>query len=327
MGTGNIARQFAAGVMQSDRGVLTAVGSRSLSSATSFAKAYHIQASHGSYADLLADPACDAIYLSLPNTMHHEWTIKALRAGKHVLCEKPISVTLAEAEEMFDVAEKCGRVLIEAFMYRAHPQTIKAVEIVRSGTIGNVKLIRTSFCYRVRKTQGNIRFDPSLAGGALMDVGCYCLSFSRLIADVEPSLLHAVSVRHASGVDEQTSVVMQFPGGINAEFTVGMMTQTDNTAYVCGDEGYVKIPVPWKPIPGKAEVIVAQSIPPRQDNPAVTPCVPEPISYRLEDKRPLYGIEADTFADCVLDSAKAFVSKSDTLGNMACLELIRSQIA
>jgi predicted dehydrogenase len=148
-----------------------------------------------------------------------------------------------------------------------------------------------------------------------------------LFAAAEPSRVHAVSVRHASGVDEQTSVIMQFPGQINAEFTVGMMTQTDNAAYVCGEEGYIKIPIPWKPVPGKGEVILAHSIPPRQDNPSATPVIPQPTGYRIDDNRPLYAIEADTFANCVLDSADAFVSKDDTLGNMACLELIRSQIA
>jgi D-xylose 1-dehydrogenase (NADP+, D-xylono-1,5-lactone-forming) len=258
--------------------------------------------------------------------MHHEWTIKALRAGKHVLCEKPVSVTLAEAQEMYAVAEQTGRVLIEAFMYRAHPQTLQAYQLVRSGAIGNLKLIRTSFCYRVRKTDGNIRFDASLAGGALMDVGCYCLSFARMIAGQEPNDLHAVSIRHDSGVDEQTSVVMKFPSGVVSQFTVGMMTQADNAAFVCGDEGYLRIPIPWKPPPGNGQVILAQSIPPRQDNPNAAPIVPEPTVYRIEDARPLYGIEADAFADCVLDSAPPFVSARDTLGNMSCLERLRAAI-
>ncbi len=326
MGTGNIARQFAAGVNGSDRGVLAAVGSRTSQSAKAFATAYQISASHASYQALIQDPSFDALYISLPNTMHHEWTIKALRAGKHVLCEKPISITANEAEEMFDVANQCGKVLIEAFMYRAHPQTHKAIEIVKSGALGNLKLIRTSFCYRVRKAASNIRFDPSLAGGALMDVGCYCLNFSRLFAGVEPAQLHAISTQHASGVDEQTTVIAKFPNGIHAEFTVGMMTQTDNTAYICGDEGYIKIPVPWKPPQGNAEVIVAHSIPPRQDNPSVTPQLPVPTIYRIDDPRPLYGIEADAFADCVLDSQSPFVSASDTIGNMKGLEAIRGLI-
>ncbi len=325
LGTGNIARQFAAGVKGSARGVLAAVGSRSSTSAAEFAKVFQAPVAHGSYDALLDDPSYDALYISLPNTMHHEWTIKALRAGKHVLCEKPISVTLDEAREMFAVADECGRTLIEAFMYRAHPQTIKALQLVRSGVIGNVKLVRSSFCYRVRKTDGNIRFDASLAGGALMDVGCYCLSLSRMITGEEPSELYGVNTRHPSGVDEQTSAVLKFPSGAVAEFTVGMMTQADNAAYICGDEGYLKIPVPWKPIPGRGEVILSHSIPPRQDNPAAKPTIPEPTVYQIDDDRPLYGIEADAFADSVVDSAPPFVSVQDTLGNMACLERLRGQ--
>lgn len=325
LGTGNIARQFAAGVTSSARGQLTAVGSRQKQAAEAFARSFNIPQSLASYDDLLSNDTCDAVYISLPNTMHHEWTLKALRSGKHVLCEKPLAMTVAQTEEMFDVARKYGCVLIEAFMYRAHPQTHKALELVRSGQIGRVKLIRTSFCYRVRKTHGNIRFDPLLGGGALMDVGCYCLNFSRLIAGQEPDQLHGVSSKHPSGVDEQTSVIGKFPDGTAMEFTVGMMTQADNTAFICGDEGYIRIPVPWKPPPGNGEVIVGQSVPPKQDNPSVTPTVPAPTVYRIQDSRPLYGIEADAFADTVLDSVPPFVTPQDTIGNMVCLERLRQQ--
>ncbi len=326
LGTGNIAKQFASGVMQSDRSMLAAVGSRSIESARSFATHHQIESAHGDYDSLINDPSSDAVYISLPNTMHHEWTIKALRAGKHVLCEKPISLTKSEAEEMFDVSQKCGKVLIEAFMYRAHPQTIKAVELVQSRLIGNVKLIRTSFCYRVRKTDGNIRFSTQLAGGAMMDVGCYCLNFSRLFAGGDPVSLHAVSQKHESGVDVQTTVIAGFANGAAAEFTVGMMTQADNAAFVCGDEGYLKIPVPWKPLPGDGQIIHAQSTPPKQDNPGTTPTVPQPKIYRINDPRPLYGIEADAFAATVLDSKPPFVSPADSIGNMAAIEKILKQI-
>ncbi|HEY0009656.1 MAG TPA: Gfo/Idh/MocA family oxidoreductase [Tepidisphaeraceae bacterium] len=327
LGTGNIARQFAEGVRQSARGELAAVGSRSGESARAFAEQFNIPASHSSYAALLADSSYDALYISLPNTMHHEWTMEALQAGKHVLCEKPISVTADEAREMFAAALRSGRVLIEAFMYRAHPQTLRAVELVRSGAIGQLKSIRTSFCYRVRKIEGNIRFDATLAGGALMDVGCYCVSFSRLLAGAEPVRLHAASIRHPSGVDEQTSGLLEFPGGVSAIFNVGMMTQADNTAYICGDEGYLKISIPWKPPAGGGEVVQLQSTPPRQDNPNVLPKVPEPVIHRIAEERNVYAVEADAFAACVLDSAEPFVSEADTVGNMVALDALRSKIA
>jgi predicted dehydrogenase len=326
LGTGNIARQFVTGVKTSTRGVLAAVGSRTPQTADAFATTHGIPRSLGSYDALIADDSYDALYVSTPNTMHHEWTIKALRAGKHVLCEKPISVTVAEAEEMFDVARQTGRVLIEAFMYRAHPQTLKAMEVIRSGAIGKVQLVRTSFCYRARKIEGNIRFDPALAGGALMDVGCYCLSFSRLVTGEEPTTLRAVARMHASGVDEQVSVVAAFPSGASAEFTVGMMTQADNTAFVCGDEGYLRIPVPWKPPAGGGEVILAYSTPPKQDGPSPV-TAPTGQRWAIGDARDVYAVEADAFSQTVLDSAPPFVSQTDTLGNMLSLERLRREIA
>src|SRR5689334_10608538 len=146
LGTGNIARQFARGQSPGSRNVLSAVGSRGAQSAAQFAAAHGLQRSYGSYEALIADREIDAVYLSLPNSLHHEWTIRSLRAGKHVLCEKPLATRASEAEEMFDVAERQGRLLVEAFMYRSHPLTRAVRDVVRSGQIGELKLIRTSFC-------------------------------------------------------------------------------------------------------------------------------------------------------------------------------------
>ncbi|HEX8339777.1 MAG TPA: Gfo/Idh/MocA family oxidoreductase [Tepidisphaeraceae bacterium] len=325
LGTGNIARQFVAGVIGSERGVVTAVGSRSPAAAAAFSESLGINAVAGSYADVVGASECDALYVSLPNTLHHAWAIAGMKAGKHVLCEKPLAVTAAEAEEMFDVSRRTGRVLIEAFMYRAHPQTQKAIELVRGGAIGKVHSVRTSFCFRVRKIAGNIRFDPALAGGALMDVGCYCVNFSRLFAAGEPADVHAVAAHHVSGVDELVSGIMRFANGAHADFVVAMNTHADNTAYVCGDEGFLRIPVPWKPAAGGGEVIVARSTPPKQDGGATT--APPPEIHRITDARPLYGIEADAFAACVLDGAPPFVDAADSVGNARVLDTLRQLIA
>src|SRR4051794_5096233 len=180
LGTGNIAKQFAAGVRQSARSRTVAVASRAIETARDFARDYEITSAYGSYDAMLADRSVDAVYLSLPNSMHREWTIRSIRAGKHVLCEKPFAMNAGESAEMIDVAQREGRVLIEAFMYRAHPQTGAIVDAVRGGKIGRLQLVRTSFCYRTTRIAGNVRFDRELGGGALMDVGCYCLSFARL---------------------------------------------------------------------------------------------------------------------------------------------------
>ncbi len=338
LGTGNIARQFARGVLASRRCNLAAVGSRTEAAATAFAAEAKVPAAHPTYEALLADPTVDAVYVSLPNHLHHDWTIAALKAGKHVLCEKPIAVNHSEAERMFDAASRHGRRLVEAFMYRSHPQTLAVVDEVRRGTIGTVKLIRSSFCFRVRNTAGNIRFDTATAGGALMDVGCYCINFSRLIAAaarpghdgmLEPHFVQGVAALHESGVDELSSVVMQFPGGVLAEFTCGMALQADNSAYVCGDEGYLTIPWPWKPTPDKSGYVIAHGVPPKQDITAAGPKLPVPPP-RQEVTVPvagdLYGLEADHFADHVLDDAEPALTAADSLGNMVVLDALRRQI-
>src|SRR5688572_7212137 len=178
LGTGNIARQFAAGLCATPRATVTAVGSRTREVAEAFASRLGGCAPVvGTYDDVLASRDVDAVYVSLPNSLHHEWTIRALRAGKHVLCEKPFASNFAQAQEMFDVAKASGKLAVEAFMYRSHPQTRAALDLVAGGEIGEVKLIRASFCFRTSRIAGNIRFDPALAGGAVMDVGCYCVSF------------------------------------------------------------------------------------------------------------------------------------------------------
>ena len=255
---------------------LAAVASRSADGAAAFASAHPDRPRRtGRTRELLADDAVDAVYVSLPNSLHHEWTVLALQAGKHVLCEKPFASNAAQSEQMFDEAERAGRLVMEAFMYRCHPQTLAVVEAVRRGDIGRLKLIRTSFCYRTTRIAGNVRFDADLAGGALMDVGCYCLSFSRLLAGAEPVEAHATGHVHASGVDDLAAGFLRFPGApggrprrrpVLATFTCGMGVQADNTAYVCGSEGYIEIPVPWKP-PAKRRPIHPRPLDPAEDGP------------------------------------------------------------
>jgi predicted dehydrogenase len=324
LGTGNIARQFAAGVAAARRSRLVAVGSRDAGKAEAFARNHNIPRHAGSYDSVLTDKEVQAVYVSLPNNMHHEWTIKVLRAGKHVLCEKPFATSLAEAQEMFDVAKQAGKVLLEAFMYRAHPLTHAVIGAVNSGAIGQVRLIRTSFCFKVSKWQGNIRFDPALHGGVLMDVGCYCTSFSRLFARCEPDRIHAIHHRHESGVEDIVAGTLGFPNGVLASFTCGMSVHADNTASICGSEGYIEIPIPWKP-PTGATFTIARSTPPRMDDPNVK--LPPPRETRtVNTGGELYALEADAFAASVLDSAPPFVTREDTIGNQRVLDELRRQV-
>lgn len=329
LGTGNIARQFAAGVKASGRCQLAAVGSRTAKKASEFAAEFQIPAAHGEYAGLIQQKNIDAIYVSLPNSMHHEWTIAALKAGKHVLCEKPLAMNAAEAEEMFDVAQSTGKTLIEAFMYRSHPQTRSVVEAVKSGTIGELKIIRTSFCFSARVRQGNIRFSSELAGGALMDVGCYCINLSRLLAGAEPKSIQCVGQLHESGVDEYAAGTLVFPNGIMASMMCGLTVHADNTAWLCGTEGYIEIPIPWKPPAGQATYVVSRSAPPRMDTPGGKPVAPgsAPREVRqVEAPGELYGFEADDFASVILDGATPRLTRSDSVGNMRVLDEMRWQI-
>lgn len=325
LGTGNIARQFAAGLASSTRTAVQAVASRTADTASAFAQAHRVPTAYGAYDQLLRDRAVDAVYVSLPNSMHHEWTVAALRAGKHVLCEKPVASNAAQAEEMFDAAQRSGRVLMEAFMYRSHPLTHAVLGAVRGGEIGQLKLVRTSFCFRTTKVEGNIRFDASLAGGALMDIGCYCLSLSRLVAGAEPLTAHAVGTLHASGVDESAAGVLTFPGGVVAAFTCGMTVQADNTAYVCGTEGYVEVPVPWKPPRENAEYRIVRGTPPKMDGPARDGPPPRDVRTVTAGKE-LYALEADDFAAAVHDGAPPRVSREDSVGNMRLLDELRRQL-
>jgi len=323
LGTGNIARQFADSLTISPRTPITAVASRSLDSARAFASPRNIPRAHGSYRDLLHDDAVDAIYISLPNNLHHEWTLRALESGKHVLCEKPLALNLQQATEMFAAARKHNRVLVEAFMYRSHPLTHAVLQAVRSGAIGDLRHIRTSFCYRTTRA-GNIRFDRSLGGGALMDVGCYCLNFSRLFAGAEPTAVHAAAHFGPTGVDLVTSATLGFPSNILATFTCGMDLHADNTATLSGTAGYLEIPIPWKPPQKRAEYIVAHSTPPKMDHTGVAP--PPRQSHFIDADHDLYALEAGDFATTVLQGAAPAISEQDTLANMKLLDTLRDQI-
>ena len=327
MGTGNIARQFADGVRKSaKRSELAAVGSRSADSASQFAQERGTGVAHDSYEKLIADPNVQAVYISLPNSLHHEWTLKSLKAGKHVLCEKPFALTRSQSTEMFDVAKKNKLVLIEAFMYRSHPLTHAIIDAMRAGEIGNLRMIRTSFCYKTSRIDGNDRFDRALGGGGLMDVGCYCINFTRMLAREEPDQIHATAHMHEKGVDDALTATMRFPSGIVASFTCGMTVHADNTAYLCGDEGFIEIPVPWKPAVTQAAYTVARSTPPKMDIAAGAAPKPERETRQVDAGMELYALEADDFAAAVLDGKPAAVSEADTLGNMAVLDEIRRQI-
>ena len=327
LGTGNIARQFATGVAASRRGTVTAVGSRGADAADAFARQFKIPHAFSTYGDVVACDAVDAVYVALPNSLHLEWTLAALQSGKHVLCEKPMASNTAEVQEMFDAAERAGRVLMEAFMYRSQPQTLAVIDAVQAGAIGRLKLIRTNFCFRTRQPLGNIRFNRELAGGALMDVGCYCINFSRLFAGAEPSRIEATGHLHESGVDELAAAMLTFPNGIIATFSCGMSVHADNTAYLCGSDAYIEIPVPWKPGKETSGFTIARSVPPKMDVPGnAAPVAPPREVLKVPVEGELFGIEADDFAATIFDGRPPRISRADSVGNMRVLDEMRRQL-
>ncbi len=179
--TAHINRLLIPGAQASDKVELIAVASREQSKAEAYAREWGIERAYGSYDALLEDPDIDAVYISLPNTLHCEWSIRAVEAGKHVLCEKPLSRHPEDVERAFDAAERNGRLLTEAFMYRHNPQTKRLQELVREGAIGELRVVRSAFSYSLYDAD-NIRLRTDVEGGSLMDVGCYCVSGSRLLA-------------------------------------------------------------------------------------------------------------------------------------------------
>jgi xylose dehydrogenase (NAD/NADP) len=199
---------------------VVAVGSRSAERAQEFADRHGIPRAHGSYEELLADPDVEAIYIPLPNGLHVESTLACLAAGKHVLCEKPLTARAEEAERCFDAAEEAGLILSEAFMWRFHPQADRLVELVQGGAIGELRLVRAAFSFPLDPEPYNVRWDAELEGGALMDVGCYCVSGSRLLAG-EPERVHGEAVIGASGVHARFAAAMRFPGDVLATFDCG----------------------------------------------------------------------------------------------------------
>lgn len=329
LGTGAIAKTFAAGVAASTSGVVVAVGSRDQTTADTFASAFDITRRHGSYEALLADPQVQAVYISTPHPMHRRWAVAAAEAGKHILCEKPIAVNAADAEAIVDAARRNDVFLMEAFMYRCHPQIARVLELIRGGAIGTVRVIQATFSFH-----WPIEYDPKsrllaadLAGGGILDVGCYPVSLCRLIAGAavgkdfaEPIDLVATGYLGRTGVDEWSVASARFDGpagqgDILAQLSTGVQCDQDNVARVYGSDGWLLIPDPWIPSrDGSASRLVLNV----RGKPAQEITV-EPVAA-------LYALEADTVAANLHRRQAPAMSWDDTLGNMRTLDRWRAAI-
>jgi len=243
LSTAHINRKLLAGAARSSEVEVVAVGSRDLARARAFADEHGIPAAYGSYEELLADPAVEAIYNPLPNTMHCEWSIRALEAGKHVLCEKPMSSSIAEVEQAVAVAERTGLHLTEAFMYRHHPQAERLAALVAEGAIGALRVIRSTFSYGLFD-ESNIRLRTDVDGGSLMDVGCYCVSGSRLLAG-EPEAVFGRAFIGPTGTDWAFTGSLRFPGDVLALFDCATCLPNRDELEVIGSDGSLFLDDPW----------------------------------------------------------------------------------
>lgn len=268
LGTGAIASCLTENIARSSQNVVVAVGSRSAESAKKFGDKYNITAAHqhSTYEALLADAEVDAVYVSTPHPWHAEWTIKALRAGKHVLCEKPFALNYPEAQAMVEAARETGRTLMEAFMWRCHPQTAEILKLVREQAIGEVKFISASFGFKSGFNPNSRLWSNELAGGGIMDVGCYPISAIRLIAGAaigqdfaEPTQVSAVADLAETGVDRNASASLKFASGIVGQASTALVAGLDNDLKIIGTDGWIHVPNPWaadraKPVNGKIRV-------------------------------------------------------------------------
>ncbi len=244
LSTARINQAVLAGVRQTDRAEVVAVASREQQRADDYAREHGIERAHGSYEALLDDPDVEVIYVSLPNSLHVEWSVRALEAGKHVLCEKPFDRRPREVERAFDAADQAGRLLMEAFMYRHHPQTKKLQEVVAAGAIGELRHLRSSFSFTLDNPD-DVRLAPELDGGSLMDVGCYCLSISRLLAG-EPEQVFGLQRSGTTGVDLGFVGVLEFPDGVLGEFHCAFDLPDASGLEAIGSEGQVFVPEPFR---------------------------------------------------------------------------------
>ena len=269
LSTARIAQRIVEGVRFAPNAALVAVASRDEARGRAYAAERGIPRVHGSYDALLADPEVDAIYNPLPNSLHVEWTVKALEAGKHVLCEKPLSRHVAEVDAAFDAAERAGRVLMEAFMWRFHRQTEELERLVRSGAVGELRYVRAAFGFDLPDPE-NVRWLPDLEGGALMDVGCYCVSALRLVTGAEPERVSAELVDRG-GVDARLAGVLRFPGDVLGTFDCGMDVHRRHEIEVVGNTGTLVVPSPFQAPQPLILLTRGEAEPERIEAPAVDP--------------------------------------------------------
>jgi len=304
LSTANIAvKRFIPGAVRSRNGVVAAIASRDLRRARDVAESLAIPRAYGSYQELLDDPEVDAIYNPLPNGLHAEWTIKAAAAGKPILCEKPLALDAEQARQMIDACHSHGVLLMEAFMYRFHPQQARVIELLDSGAIGELRFVRTAFTFMLEPFPAdNVRLSSELGGGALMDVGCYCVNASRMLFGEEPTWASAQwDFRPEFGVEVSLAAILGFSGGRLAIFDCGFRAPGQGTYTAVGTGGQIEVPNAF--VPGATDVMIR---------------VTSGTEVREEQIKGVdqYQLEAEEFADSLLKNRQLRIGAEDALGTL-----------
>ena len=301
------------GIKKAGRCQVSAIASRDADQARAVADTLAIPKAHGSYEALLSDGDVDAVYIPLPNHLHAEWTIAAARAGKHVLCEKPLALSATDAQHMVEVCASEGVRLMEAFMYRLHPSWVAVRELVASGRIGRLRTVQSWFSF-FNDDPRNIRNILEYGGGALMDIGCYSVNLSRMLFDGEPVRVVASVTRDpVTGVDVLTTAILGFEDGV-ATFTCSTRVEPDQRVHVYGTEGRISIGIPFNIPPDRTtEVFVTAGgdLPVNPDT--------EVMTFGPADQ---YAIEAEQFARAVLDGEPTPIPPEDAVANMRVIERV-----
>ena len=325
VGTGSIAHKFAAALRETDSGRLVAVGSRGAESARRFAEEFGVGRAHGRHEDLLADPEVEAVYIATPHPAHAEGAIAAARAGKHVLCEKPLTLNLGDSGRVVAAAREAGVTLMEAFMYRCHPQTAKLAALVREGAIGQLGLVEASFGFHCDFMPGHRLFAKALGGGGILDVGGYPVSMARLLAGAalgrafaEPlSLAGAGRLHPVEGTDLHAAATLGFEAGIVAQVSCGVSLAMENVVRVHGSAGSILVREPW--FAGGPQGMASLRLRTGDGTEREVP---------VDAPKGLYVYEAEAFAAAVRAGQREepAMSHGDTLGNMAVLDRWRAAV-
>ncbi|MDX6553782.1 MAG: D-xylose 1-dehydrogenase D-xylono,5-lactone-forming [Gaiellales bacterium] len=295
LSTADINDKLLAGARESDMLRVVAVASRDTARAEAYARERGIERAHGTYERLLSDPGVEAVYISLPNSMHIEWAIRALQAGKHVLCEKPLSRHPAQVERAIDAAERERRILMEAFMYRHNPQTARLRQLVDEGAIGRLRLIRAAFSFGLTD-MANVRLAATLDGGGLMDVGCYCISAARLLAG-EPQQVYGTQVLSRSGVDELFGGTMRFAGDVVAQFDCGLVMPERDELEAIGEQGSLFLDDPW-----------------HCTEPVIELRTDRGTEHIALDRADSYRLQLENMSKAIRGQAKPLLGRDDALG-------------